>query len=160
MLENLNPLVGKPYVDGLQDCYTLAIKYYQQEFGIELTDYARPTNWYLSNQYNFFEKLYSTEGFTEVGTNPRGVTIGDMILMCVGRSEVINHCAIYVGQGKILHHLVGQYSKLEAYSDKWRIRVKLVIRHPYIEKVQQSFDMSIMSQAPHQVRQKMRGDTE
>lgn len=126
---------GIEFEEGWQDCYTLARMVYADVLGIQLRDYARPTYWYLLPDFDFFEKLFSREGFHTVSTNPNDVRIGDALLMGMGRTEVANHVAIYVGRGQILHHLTGQKSRLEAYTPRWRTRVMRVVRHPKSETV-------------------------
>ncbi len=121
---------GIEFEEGWQDCYSLAQKIYADILGIQLRDYARPSMWYMLPEFDFFEKLFQREGFQTVSTNANDVRIGDALLMGLGRTEVANHIAIYVGRGQILHHLTGQKSRLEAYSPRWRTRVMRVVRHP------------------------------
>jgi len=130
MISELFKLVGKPYAEGYQDCYTLAQKYYLQQFNIQLTNYARPNNWHHVTGFNLFDRFFEAEGFQDTGNNAHNVKVGDALLINIARSACTNHVAIYVGQNKILHHLQGQNSKMEPYSDRWRFRVKRVLRTP------------------------------
>lgn len=47
----------------------------------------------------------------------------------VTAKEVINHAAIYCGNGELLHHIPEQLSKRERYSEKWQRRTHSVWRH-------------------------------
>lgn len=134
-MQDFQKYSGIEFEEGWQDCYTLAQTVYADILGLQLRDYARPSRWYMLPEFDFFEKLFPLEGFFTVSTNANDVRIGDALLMGMGRTEVANHVAIYVGRGQILHHLTGQKSRLEAYSPKWRTRVMRVVRHPKAESV-------------------------
>lgn len=146
---------GIEFEEGWQDCYTLAKTFYDEILGVSLRDYARPTYWYLLPDFDFFEKLFEREGFSTVSTNANDVRIGDALLMGMGRTEVANHVAIYVGRGQILHHLTGQKSRLEAYSPRWRTRVMRVIRHPKSETVFEGIPAEQVQQLSFMERQRL-----
>lgn len=91
-----------------------------------------------------------------MGTNPGTVVIGDALLMAMGRTSVSNHVAIYIGQGKILHHLTGMKSRLDVYNAKWRERVTQVLRHPNSEFSFDNITAETMAQLPYAVRQQLK----
>lgn len=91
------PLEGRTYVTGIQDCYGLARDYYETHFGIVLPDYPRRSEMWLQNQ-SLFEDFVHNHCF-EV-TEPRR---HDAVLMRV-RTEKVNHCGIYLGDDRMLHH--------------------------------------------------------
>lgn len=53
---------------------------------------------------------------------------GDVILMQY-RADEINHAGIYLGNGKMLHHMYGQLSGEVPYGGIWRERTMLTLRH-------------------------------
>lgn len=94
-----NPLVGRGFIHGIQDCYSLIKDYYAQELNIELDEYPRDWEW-----WNKGDDLYSfnvdKQGFIRVDEPQKG----DMIFMQI-RSNVPNHGAVYIGNDLIMHHI-------------------------------------------------------
>ena len=148
-------LQGRTYIEGWQDCYSLAQEYYVNAFGLTLRDYARPKGWELLPELNFFETLFEREGFIEPTANIRDVRIGDALLMALGQTPCSNHIAIYVGGGNILHHLFQQHSRVEPYSDRWRFRVRKVLRYRHADLFQEGVTLDDLAQAPRSMRHKM-----
>lgn len=134
MIKELNTFCGHIYEQGIQDCYTLIRDFYKTRYQMELTNYARPNNWIQDPNLDFFSRLFEREGFEDTNNCPHKVRFGDVLMMRIIGSEVVNHVAIYVGRQKILHHLQGRVSEIVDYDDKWRFRVVRVVRHPEIQK--------------------------
>jgi len=128
MNEKYANYLGKHYVAGLQDCFSVVVSFYKDQFEVEITNYARPTGWESYPEFDFFNKLYAAEGFDCPTNNPNDLRFGDVLLMGV-LSESINHCAVYLGQNKILHHLSTGFSTIDEYSYQWQRRVVKVLRH-------------------------------
>jgi cell wall-associated NlpC family hydrolase len=149
---NLTEYLNKPFVEGINDCYSLAREFYQHTYGVTLGNYARPTNWYLVDKFNFFTDNFEQEGFFEPKTTANKVRYGDALLMVIGRSTVANHVAIYVGQNKILHNLTGGISRLDSYSDRWRSRVTTVLRHPASELGSEENAITSFNNTPHHIK--------
>lgn len=144
--------VGTPYEEGLHDCYTLAQRFYLQECGLALKNYARPQHWHMSDRFDFFSSKFQTEGFYNTGNTPHHVRVGDALLMGIGDTQVLNHVAIYVGANKILHHLHGDIARVDCYTDRWRYRVKQVIRHPQAEARLHVVQGDVFKNAPPQIK--------
>jgi cell wall-associated NlpC family hydrolase len=127
-------LLGKQFVHGTQDCFTLVRNFYQDNWGIELTNYARPDGWWDKGM-NLYMDALQTEGF-EVLTpfHPRDLRIGDGFLIGLA-SPVANHAAIYVGRGDIIHHVVGRLSNRELYRGPWKNHTLAVVRHKLVTDV-------------------------
>lgn len=53
---------------------------------------------------------------------------GDFILMQI-ESNTVNHAAIYIGNGEILHHLYGRLSMRGVYGSYWLDRTRRTLRH-------------------------------
>lgn len=149
---DLRQFLNIPFIEGIQDCYSLARQFFLVAYGLELTNYARPTNWYLTGEYNFFVDYFQQEGFYEVKESPNRVAYGDALLMVMGRTSVPNHVAIYVGQNQILHSLTGGISRLDSYTDRWRSRVYKVLRHPVASKSTPVEVLDLLKKAPPHIR--------
>lgn len=115
--------LGRPFVWGKSDCFTLAQDIYRENYGIELTNYARYEGWEYDGN-DWFTEYFEREGFRSVPyTNVyKEVREGDVLLMAIyntsqGRgSGVANHCAVYVGNGLMAHHMYGKPSELRRFN--------------------------------------------
>lgn len=118
-------LVGLPYIPGKQDCYGLARKYYSDCYGVTLTNYARPL-FFWERGLNFIDDCFENEGFDSLLPQEK-MRIGDLLCMNVTSARA-NHLAIYVGGGKILHHLFNCFSTYDDWNWKWKNRTLRTIR--------------------------------
>lgn len=57
-----------------------------------------------------------------------GFDFGDLILVALGASAAC-HGAIYLGNGKILHHVQNRLSSIDRYDTLWKNWTVGVIRH-------------------------------
>lgn len=146
-------LQGIPFNYGTTDCYGLVRSFYQDNFDIELTNYARIEDWW-DKGLNLFMDYFHTEGFVPVDDHPSEWRPGDLILMSI-LSPVANHSAILLPEGKILHHMYGQLSKIDYYKGSYRNHTVAVLRHKSvnIDNVQESVDL--MELLPHEFRSKI-----
>lgn len=110
------PLIGRVFSEGLLDCYALVKDYYQQERGITLPDCERPAVWFEIG-VSILTDNFKDFGFVEIQQDE--MAPGDCILMRVG-ATVPNHCAVYVGDNVILHHVKDRLSGREVYGSFWR----------------------------------------
>lgn len=102
-------LIGRPFVHGIYDCYALIRDYYRKEKKIILPIYPRENFWWTKNEHMLIDN-FKTVGFIE--TDKLDLQIGDVILGSVLATNV-NHSAIYLGNGLILHHLYNRLSRVE-----------------------------------------------
>lgn len=117
------PYVGREFVHGITDCYSIWRDYYQRELGIEMIDYERRVDWWLKGD-DLYEDNYRAAGFVEVD-EPR---LHDIILMKVA-SQKQNHAAVYLGDNIILHHVMGKISSKDVYGGYWRKVTTKILRH-------------------------------
>lgn len=117
-------LIGREFVHGVQDCYSL-IKDYYGRCGITLGEYHREDEWWNKGK-DYYLDNYGKEGFIQIA--PEDVQIGDLILMQI-ESPTTNHAAIMYEDNVILHHLYGRKSCLGVYGGYWRERTTRVLRH-------------------------------
>lgn len=120
--------VGIDFNHGTTDCYGLVRRVYSELFDISLRDYARPDGWWEHDEYNLYMDNFEREGF-EISELPiNDWEVGDIILMAI-QSTVPCHAALYIGNGKILHHFYGRKSSIENYCRIWKNTTVAVIRH-------------------------------
>lgn len=126
------PLLGRMFVHGTLDCYSLVRDYYRA-IGITLPDFERKNGWWETEQELYLDNFESA-GFSKVcGSAPEELKtlepmIGDVILMQI-RSKRVNHAAVYIGDGKIIHHMYGKLSKTDVYGGFWLRNTRLIVRH-------------------------------
>lgn len=118
------PLIGRPFIHGSWDCYGLVRDWYQQERDITLPDFPREDNWWTRGE-NLYVRHYAEAGFY---SHADEIEPGDVILMQY-RADEINHAGIYLGDGKMLHHMYGQESAVVPYGGMWRERTLLTLRY-------------------------------
>ncbi|QBC44467.1 C40 family peptidase [Iodobacter fluviatilis] len=118
------PLLGRPFVHGVLDCYALIRDWYRQERSIVLPDFNRRDNWWLGDD-NLYMDHFKEAGFAEV-QDVDDWQIGDVILMQI-RADKPNHGAVYLGDGIIMHHIHGRLSGRDVYGGFWqKVTVKRV----------------------------------
>lgn len=111
------PLIGRQYSYGVLDCVQLLRDWYKKEYGLTFPYLLPPNNsqdWH-NNPY-LYESLINL-GFTEV--DKETIKHGDLLLMCLGRSQRPNHGAVYLGDNLILHHISGRLSSKDFYNEYW-----------------------------------------
>jgi proteasome lid subunit RPN8/RPN11 len=100
------PLIGRSWVWGVSDCWTLVRDWYGEQ-GIELPDWDRPTTPEEFNQNPMFDDCWREAGFYEVDIAE--MQAGDAMLMAID-SNKLNHVGVYIGDQLVLHHLRGRLS--------------------------------------------------
>jgi proteasome lid subunit RPN8/RPN11 len=118
------PLVGRSFAHGVLDCYTLLRDYYERVLQITLPDYPRSDNWWRAGQ-DLYRAQFASAGFIQVDGPP---CLHDVLLMQV-HSDVLNHAAVYLGDGKMLHHLHSRLSCEDVYGGYWERHTGMVLRH-------------------------------
>lgn len=117
------PLIGREFVHGVTDCYAMLVDYYKRELNLDIKDYKRQQEWWMRGD-NLYLENYEDAGFIKVDNLQKH----DIILMQVA-SAVVNHCAIYLGDNIILHHVMGKVSSRDVYGGYWRKITSLIVRH-------------------------------
>jgi proteasome lid subunit RPN8/RPN11 len=120
------PYVGRQFVHGVTDCYSLFVDYYKRELNIGLSEYLdRKDEWWTKGQ-DLIRLNYSKENLIEVQLKD---IIPSDVLFIQTRSKVINHCAIYLEGNRILHHMSNRLSMIEPYGGYWRKNTVMAVRH-------------------------------
>ena len=112
------PLIGRQWVWGVTDCWSLVRDYYKEQHNIQLLDYQRPTTPqdFLNNP--LFEQYAQRTGFRELNKDEK-LQKGDVLLMSI-LHPTLNHVAIFLGD-EILHHLADRLSTREPYNE-WLLK--------------------------------------
>ena len=112
------PLIGRQWVWGVTDCWSLVRDYYKEQLNIQLLDYQRPTTPqdFLDNP--LFEQYAERTGFRELNKDEK-LQKGDVLLMSI-LHPTLNHVAIFLGD-EILHHLADRLSTREPYNE-WLLK--------------------------------------
>ena len=109
----ISPLLSRQWVWAVQDCWTLARDWYKQE-GLELRDWDRPVDPEDFIKAPMFNGAYEATGFRLL--KDEKLIKGDLLLMSI-RSTGLNHCAVYLGDGNVLHHLQNRLSCRDCYGE-------------------------------------------
>lgn len=107
------PLMTRGYRHGVTDCFSLIRDWFAIKRHINLPDYPRAWEWWVGGDDtskrkdgDLYRDNFAAHGFRVLDDDtPR--EIGDVAMMRI-LGSVINHAAIWVGQGLILHHLAGR----------------------------------------------------
>lgn len=134
------PLLGREYVHGVQDCYTLVQDYFKRELKIDLPNFKRIDDWWEDENHEpLYENNFTKAGFIQVDDLQKH----DVILCRVGRTFHVNHALIFIGDGKltsentpdcvgdslVLHHPHGALSRREIFGESLQKRMALIVRH-------------------------------
>lgn len=120
------PLLGREFSHGVLDCYSLIRDYYEEVLNIEIPDFERPDDWWDAGLDLYMEN-FEKAGFSAVPVET--MKPHDVILMTVGNSGKTNHGAVYLGDGKMMHHATGRLSSRDIYGGYWAKITRLVVRH-------------------------------
>lgn len=118
------PYEGREFSHGVLDCYTLVQDWYLRELQIELPDFERDDEWWLHGQ-DLYMANFAQAGFVQVQGAPQQ---HDVLLMRVA-SPKANHGAVYLGDGKMLHHLHSRLSTKDVFGGYWARNLVALLRH-------------------------------
>ena len=108
------PLLGRQWVWGITDCWSLVRDWYKENKNIELRDWDRPTTPEEFLENPLFEQCAWRTGFRKLRYDER-LENGDVLAMSI-LGNGLNHVAIFIN-GDVLHHLTDRLSCIEPYSE-------------------------------------------
>ena len=108
-------LVGRPYLWGIRDCFHIVRDYYKAQ-GIYVPDVPRIRDRMIypegTWQRRFFSHWIGETGFVEVDRQQRQP--GDAFTFAVESLEP-DHCGIYLGEARYLHHAIDKASEIDQF---------------------------------------------
>ena len=107
------PLLGRPWVWAVTDCWSLIVDWYKEQRGIELLDYERPTRIEDFTDDPVFERYLPSRGFRLLKPD-EPLMNGDVLAMSI-LGKGLNHVGIFI-DGDVLHHLGDRLSCKEPYN--------------------------------------------
>lgn len=121
----MQPLLKRGFRHGVADCYALLRDFYRTYRNVTLPVYPRDQEWWASGE-NMLNDLFEDAGFSEIEFSQlewSDVVIGRVL------GPVANHCAIYQGNGLILHHLSNRLSRHDPIGPWLKYATKFVRYH-------------------------------
>jgi hypothetical protein len=118
--------IGLEYVHGASDCYQLVKNWFYHHKSALLPDFPRSSKWWDNKSKSMYEDCFKEAGFYEKNSIDGP---GDAIIFNVGASTVINHAAVYCGNGLFAHHLMGRLSildRLDRYISNSKVHKRIV----------------------------------
>ena len=112
------PLIGRHWVWGITDCWSLVRDWYKEEKNMILRDWDRQTTPQQFLENPLFESCAWRTGFRELRTDEKLIN-GDVLLMSI-LNPTLNHVAIFL-DGDVLHHLADRISCKEPYN-QWLLK--------------------------------------
>lgn len=134
------PLIGRDFLFGVRDCYTLIRDFYQRVMHIELPDFER-TDGFWERGEDLYMDNFTKAGFYRL-QDSEPLQFGDVLLIQM-RSDLANHGGVYIGavteldgkrlvpplQNAFIHHRYGCKSQREVYGGQWRDNTLARIRY-------------------------------
>ena len=111
---------------GVLDCCTLIKEVYKSELNIDFECHGGHDGWWDNGENRYLDN-YEKQGFVRILDDTDVIKYDIFLIKLV--SPVPNHAAVYLGDGKILHHVHGRLSNREPYGGYWRNHTTHHLRH-------------------------------
>jgi len=126
--ENVN-YENRVYIYGMLDCYTLIRDYFREKYNVWIpANIDRAFGWW-HNGRNLYVDLYQPYGFKE----SREAIKKDDVLLFKFDNGMPSHSAIYIGDGKMLHHMIGRFSCIDDFDGVYKVSLAGVLRYDSME---------------------------
>jgi proteasome lid subunit RPN8/RPN11 len=114
------PLLGRPFVFGVFDCWTLCVDHYRQKLGIKLPYFQTEYGWWHHQRDASGETILKAPEIAIGNIDAAGfhvvneLQVNDVVLMRPIHGAAC-HCGIWLGDGHLMHHFEGLKSEIIAY---------------------------------------------
>ena len=122
----IDALIGKPFVFGRQDCYTIIREFYKLAFDLDLTDFARTEEWM---DRDLWSEMYKIDGFQIINHDRHQLQLGDILAIAINTSYP-THGAVYLGNNKVLHQRPNSVGCVDDYKGILYNGTLAAFRHP------------------------------
>ena len=162
MMLRYDHLMDRDFQFGKYDCFSLVRDFYADNFGIRITNYARP-NEFWKHGLNLYIQFQEREGFQVIDFNPLTMRQGD-VFVCAIMTAVPAHAAIHLGDGKVLHHLPKSNSSarhagrptVDPYKGLIRNSMCACLRHPSVNTEESLGEpVNLLAIAPKHIRRSL-----
>ncbi len=138
-------LVGRRWMYGETDCFDIGIRFFADNYGVEIPNYARPNDWWTDPAWNLYEELALESGFVKVDRTINTAHPGDISLICIYYPQPC-HAVVHLEKGRILHHPINQLSQapspIPSYIRKgWACTLRHRDIPEHVEDTGESFDL-------------------
>jgi len=121
----IQPLLGRPFIHGVYDCFGLVRDYYRLKKNITIPQFPRDEEWWYNGGDLLNVENFKDAGFRVIPQNE--LQIGDVVAATI-LCNTVNHVGIYVGKGLVLHHLYDRLSKRDPIG-RWLKYCKYCLRY-------------------------------
>lgn len=119
-------LIGRQFVWGIWDCYSLVKDYYRLHKNITLGDYFAPDKADQHSDFGYEAFVKNEKGLKEVTFEE--LQKDDIIVFQI-KSKYWNHSAIYLGDNEFLHQPLGRISSKGMLDDRIQKYIVKIYRH-------------------------------
>ena len=126
-----NPYIGRPYIMGKSDCFTLMKEYALKEENINI--YFPESLFYpkhLDDIKSVYADNFKKHGFLKLDKNTKLQKSDGLMMTFPGVSnDFPTHAAAYIGDGLILHHPFNSFSCVNIYDTFFKKHTTYVLRY-------------------------------
>jgi len=122
-------LLRRPFIHGIYDCYGLLRDFFKVEFNTTIKQFPREFGWWNDPRNSSMLMDYAEEAnFYQTQIDDQNpYRKGDAIFMTI-RANMVNHVAIYLKDGLIMHHLAERLSERHPLN-VFRDNISTVVRY-------------------------------
>jgi proteasome lid subunit RPN8/RPN11 len=121
------PLIGRPFVWGIWDCYSLVREYQKIHKGLNMNYYFPPSEESINANFKY-EEFVKNEPLEDVSLDE--LKEGDIILFKI-KSQYINHSAVYLGGNEFLHQPINKSSSKMFLDERYLKYIARTLRYKY-----------------------------
>jgi proteasome lid subunit RPN8/RPN11 len=122
--KNPEPLIGREFIWGKNDCYSLIRDWFKLERNVTLPNFPRAWKFW-EHRIALYDDNFAKAGFVEI--KPDEVQVGDCCFMRL-HGQFAGHAAVITGPDQILHHTVHRLSGYDSLH-RWMRNITRFVRY-------------------------------